>query len=173
MKRTYQILLFVLALAFMFGGVMAGRWFHGQFAEKEVGLNSAFTDLNGKPQALSQWKGKVVIVNFWASWCPSCVEEMPEFAKLQTELGERGLQFVGLLIDDEVDLAEEFLKQHPVNYPILNGNIGGREFANNLGNGTGALPFSVVFDRNGKIVHRQLGAFKREEVLKQVLPLLQ
>lgn len=152
---------------------MAGRWFHEQYAEKETGLNSAFTDLKGNPQSLSQWKGKVVIVNFWASWCPSCVEEMPEFAKIQTEIGERGLQFVGLLIDDEVEMAEEFLKQHPVNYPILNGNIGGRELATGFGNSTGALPFSVVFDRNGKIIHRQLGAFSREEVMKQALRLLQ
>ena len=135
-------------------------------------LETAFPDLDGKPHAVSEWKGRVLIINFWASWCPPCVEEMPEFAKLQDELGAKGVQFVGILVDDEADAAREFMKKTPVNYPILNGAIGGREWASSLGNRAEVLPFSVVFNQEGKAVHVQVGRFGREEVLRRVLPLL-
>ena len=169
-----KALLVFLALAALVSGVFTQRWLNTVSLPETAGLlETAFPDLDGKPHAVSEWKGKVLIVNFWASWCPPCVEEMPEFAKLQRELGDKGVQFVGVLIDDEADAAREFLKHSPVDYPILNGAIGGREWASSLGNKAEVLPFSVVFNQDGKPVHAQVGRFGREEVLRQVLPLLQ
>lgn len=169
-----KLLLLLLALAALAGGVFAQRWLHERAAQQAVAdnLDIAFPDFEGKPHKLSEWKGKVLVINFWASWCPPCVEEMPEFAEAQQALGEKGVQFVGILIDDEVDVAQELLRNRPVNYPILNGNIGGRQWATQLGNTAEALPFSVVYDREGRRVHKEIGRFTRDEVLGQILPLL-
>lgn len=170
MKKTLIVL---LALVALLGGVFTQRWLHERSQQQAAAaLDTAFPDLDGKPHLLSEWKGKVLIVNFWASWCPPCVEEMPEFSKLQRELGDKGVQFVGILVDDEADAAREFLKKNPVSYPILNGAIGGRPLASSLGNRAEVLPFSAVFTQDGKPVHIQLGKFGREEVLRRVLPLL-
>ena len=171
MKKT--VLVF-LALAALIGGVLTQRWLMTQSLPESAALSeTAFPDLDGKPHLLSEWKAKVLIVNFWASWCPPCVEEMPEFSRLQAELGDKGVQFVGILVDDEADAARDFLKVRPMAYPILNGAIGGSQWALSLGNKAEVLPFSVVFDKGGKPVHVQMGKFGREEVLRQVLPLLQ
>jgi len=168
-----KLLIVLLALAALVGGVITQRWLQTPALPQSTDLlEAAFPDLGGKPHALSEWKGKVLIVNFWASWCPPCIEEMPEFAKLQGELEAKGLQFVGVLVDDEAEDARDFLKKHPMNYPILNGAIGGRQWASRLGDTAEVLPFSAVFNAEGKVVHVQTGRFGREEVLKQVLPLL-
>ncbi len=133
-------------------------------------LEIAFPDLEGKPHKLIEWKGKVLIVNFWATWCPPCLQEMPEFVKLQHELGPKGLQFIGILTDDEVDAARDFLKSKPLNYPVLDGTIDGRQLTQKLGDTAGVLPISVVFDPNGKRVHTEIGVFTRDEVLEKVKP---
>ncbi len=168
-----KAILMLVALAALAGGVFAQRWISAvSRQDSAASLEIAFLDLEGKPHLLSEWKGKILIVNVWASWCPPCVEEMPEFAKLQSELGARGVQFVGILVDDEAEYAREFLKASPVNYPILDGTIGGREWSAKLGDDAGVLPYSVVFDAAGKRIHEEAGRFTREEVLGQVRPLL-
>jgi len=133
-------------------------------------LDIAFPDLDGKLHKLNQWKGKVLIVNFWATWCSPCLQEMPEFVKLQQELGTKGLQFVGILTDDETDAARDFLKTKPLNYLVLDGSIGGRQLTQQLGDNAGVLPVSVVFDPNGKWVHTELGVFTRDEVMEKIKP---
>jgi len=170
MKNLLLVSLALLALA---GGVFTQRWLQTASQPASISLQeTVFPDLEGKPHALAEWQGKVLVVNFWASWCPPCVEEMPEFVKLQEEMGGKGLRFVGILVDDEATAAREFLQRSPVNYHILNGAIGGKELAARLGNGAEVLPFSVVFDGEGKAVYVRLGRFGREELLRQVLPLL-
>lgn len=170
MKKALWVFLALAALA---GGVATQRWLHERALQEGLAeLQTAFPDLDGKPHLMGEWKGKILIVNFWASWCPPCVEEMPEFVKLQQELGPKGVQFVGILVDDEADAARAFLKAVPVNYPILNGSIGGRAWATKLGNRAEVLPFSVVFGANGEVVHTEIGRFSRDEVLGRVGALL-
>lgn len=170
MKKALWVLLTLAALA---GGVSTQRWLHQRtLREGQAMLEAAFPDLDGRPHLLGEWKGKILIVNFWASWCPPCVEEMPEFAKLQQEFGPKGVQFVGILVDDEPDAARAFLKAAPVNYPILDGNVGGRAWASKLGDHVEALPFSVVFNLGGELIHTEIGRFSRDEVLAQIMPLL-
>lgn len=113
-------------------------------------------DSDGRPQALQQWQGKVLVINFWATWCPPCVKEMPELDRLQREQGPAGVQVVGLAID-QPDSVRRFLKQTPVSFPIGLAGFEGSEIGRQLGNSAGGLPFTAVFDRQGQVVERKLG----------------
>ena len=128
-------------------------------------------DASGKEQSLAQWRGKVLVVNFWATWCAPCREEMPEFIKAQTEYGAKGLQFVGIAVD-QADKVDQFAKEIGLNYPALVGGFGAMELSRTLGNELMALPFTVVIDRNGGVAHTQLGMLKPDKLqalLKQLL----
>jgi peroxiredoxin len=123
----------------------------------------ALPDPDGKEQRLDQWRGKVVVVNFWATWCAPCREEMPEFMKAQTEFGAKGLQFVGVAVD-QPDKVREFVQETKLNYPTLIGGFGAMELSKTLGNSLMALPFTVVLDRKGNVVHTQLGTLKPDKL---------
>lgn len=123
----------------------------------------ALPDADGKEQRLAQWRGKVVVVNFWATWCAPCREEMPEFIKAQTEFGAKGLQFVGIAVD-QPDKVRQFAKEIGLNYPTLVGGFGAMELSRTLGNEVMALPFTIVIDRTGAIVHTQLGPLKPDKL---------
>ena len=131
----------------------------------------ALPDTSGKEQRLDQWRGKVIVVNFWATWCAPCREEMPEFIKAQTEYGPKGLQFVGIAVD-QPDKIEEFAKEIGLNYPALVGGFGAMELSKTLGNSLMALPFTVVVDRKGQLVHTQLGNLKPDKLHSLVKQLL-
>ena len=131
----------------------------------------ALPDADGKEQQLDQWRGKVVIVNFWATWCAPCREEMPEFIKSQNELGPKGLQIVGIAVD-QPDKVRQFAAEIGLNYPALVGGFGAMELSRTLGNTVMALPFTVILDRKGAIAHTQLGILKPDKlnaIVKQLL----
>lgn len=128
-------------------------------------------DTKGTAHNLSQWKGKVVVLNFWATWCPPCLKEIPEFVKLQKEFGGKGLQFIGIAIDD-VQEVEEFIEMHEVNYPVLVGEENASEIAFMYGNQLGVLPFSVVINRKGDVISRHKGELQPQKLKKILLPLL-
>ena len=117
----------------------------------------------GVEQSLGQWPGKVLVVNFWATWCAPCREEMPEFVRAQSEYGARGLQFVGIAVD-QADKVEQFSKEFGLNYPSLIGGYGAVELSKTLGNRLAALPFTIVVDRQGRIAHTQLGPLKPDKL---------
>jgi thiol-disulfide isomerase/thioredoxin len=121
--------------------------------------------------ALDQWRGKVLVVNFWATWCAPCREEMPEFVKAQREYGGKGLQFVGIAVD-QADKVDQFVKEIGLNYPTLIGGFGAMELSKTLGNDKMALPFTVVLNRDGKVVHTQLGELKPAKLQSIVTQLL-
>lgn len=122
-------------------------------------------DLDGKLHDLASLRGKVVLINFWATWCPPCKEEMPVFDQLQREFRDRGVQFVGVALD-EPDQVRQFLQRSPVGYPILNGDPGGVAWAESLGNTLQVLPFTAVFDRSGTLAQAKAGPFTRDELLE-------
>ncbi len=128
-------------------------------------------DSDGREQALAQWRGKVIVVNFWATWCAPCREEMPEFVKAQNEWGGKGLQFVGVAID-EADKVKPFIREIGLNYPSLIGGYGAMELSKALGNQLMALPFTIVIDRQGAVAHKQLGPLKPEQLRRIVVKLL-
>ena len=113
-------------------------------------------DIDGKDQRLDQWKGKVLVVNFWATWCEPCRKEMPEFVKAQAQLGGKGLQFVGIAID-QPDKIRQFARELNLNYPSLVGGYGALELSKGLGNQVMALPFTVIVNRDGEIAYTQMG----------------
>lgn len=121
----------------------------------------AFPDLAGQPQTMAQWRGQVVVLNFWASWCAPCREEMPDFAALRAQYRANGVEFVGIAIDSPGRVAS-FLRDYPVDYPILIGEGAATNLAERLGNPSGALPYTIVIDRDGRIAMSHLGRLHRD-----------
>ena len=112
-------------------------------------------DLNDQPQALSQWRGKLLLVNFWATWCAPCVQEMPELSALQQQRAST-LQVVGIGIDSP-SAMRDFVKKLPVSYPVLVGGMAATDLTRALGDTVGGLPFTVLIDARGRIVQRYRG----------------
>jgi len=125
------------------------------------------SDINGTPVSASDFEGNVWLVNFWATWCTPCVEEMPMLSQLQQDYAGQGVKIVGIALDDE-NRASEFAANMAISYPILVGQadvvITGRQYGNN----TGMLPFSVLIDSNGIIQWTHLGPLTREDLIEQI-----
>jgi thiol-disulfide isomerase/thioredoxin len=128
-------------------------------------------DMDGKPRNVKEWDGKVLVVNFWATWCAPCLEEIPVFIALQKQHGAKGLQFVGIGIDD-LENIKQFAAKTGMNYPVLHGQLAAINVGKAFGNRVGALPFTAVVDRTGRIVSAKFGAYTRETAEQAVLPLL-
>ncbi len=116
---------------------------------------------------LAAWRGKPMLLNFWATWCPPCIVEMPLLDRFHREQQVRGWQVVGLAIDNREPVLE-FLSRRPVSFPIGLAGSGGVELARTLGNAGGGLPFSVVFARSGNAVVRKLGVLQSEDLQRWV-----
>jgi thiol-disulfide isomerase/thioredoxin len=117
---------------------------------------SSFPGLDGRPLALASLRGKPLVLNFWATWCAPCIKEMPQFDRFHQAYAARGWQVVGLAIDSDTAVAE-FLKRMPVHYPVAVAGMEGAELMLALGNGHGALPFTVGLDAQGRVLGRRLG----------------
>jgi thiol-disulfide isomerase/thioredoxin len=130
-----------------------------------------FADLGGAAQSLEQWGGKVVVVNFWATWCAPCREEIPIFVKLQEKYGSRGLQFVGIAIDQPSKVGP-FASELGMNFPILLGGAEAIDLTRKLGNKASVLPFTVILARDGRITATHTGAVKEGSFESLVASLL-
>jgi len=114
----------------------------------------SFASLDQGEVAMRGFLGKPLVVNFWASWCPPCVKEMPDLQALSETHPEVG--FVGLAVDTQVNVRR-FVQKTPVSYPILISGHGGIERMRDLGNRQGGLPFTVLFDAQGRVRQQILG----------------
>ena len=128
------------------------------------------TNADGAPQSLAGFKGHPVVINFWASWCGPCVEEMPSLSALHKEYSKKGIEFVGLGVDSDKNI-KAFLQKVPVNYPIYVAGFGGADLARAFGNNAGGLPYTVVIDAKGVVRSTKLGQIKPDE-LKRTLDAL-
>ncbi|MET4579206.1 TlpA family protein disulfide reductase [Ottowia thiooxydans] len=108
------------------------------------------------PLLLAQFKGKPLLVNFWATWCPPCVEELPLLNRFYNENKANGWQMVGLAVD-KVEPVKRFLTQRPLDFPVGMAGMEGTDLARSLGNEAGGLPFTVVFGAEGRVVQRKIG----------------
>ncbi len=135
--------------------------------EAKVAVNAIFAlnlpDLDGRPQPLAQWRGKVLVVNYWASWCKPCVDEMPALSRMNSHYAAWGVQFVGIGLDDAEKLAA-FVRTTPVSYPVLVASPA----AATPGLQVKGLPYTVVIGRDGRIEMTRLGRID-EESLEPIL----
>jgi len=128
-------------------------------------------DVDGQQRQISEWQGKTLVLNFWATWCAPCREEIPAFVELQDQYQSDGLQFVGIALQ-EAEEVRGFLQEFSVNYPSLVGSADVIEIAKQLGNDIGALPYTVVIDRSGIISFTHRGPLLKSDAEKVIQALL-
>ena len=155
-----------IAIALVIGilGVALGIYVGNRHTTPQTPKNGAvaqfmalsLTDSAGKAQKLSQWQGKFLLVNFWATWCPPCVDEMPELSALQTELSKSNIQLIGMGIDSPGNISD-FAKKFHISYPLFAAGMEGTELSRQLGNQAGGLPFTVLISPDGNVLKAYLG----------------
>lgn len=120
-------------------------------------------DVSGKEQSLTQWREKVLIVNFWATWCEPCREEVPVLLRVQAKHASNGVQVVGISIDS-VDKVRQFAIEYRIGYPLVIGSMAVIDLTRKLGNKATGLPYTVVLDRSGRVVKSHLGGISEVEL---------
>jgi thiol-disulfide isomerase/thioredoxin len=135
-------------------------------------FTTPLTGLQGDKQNLSQYKGKIIVLNFWATWCPPCREEMPELSQLQLEYKNRNVVVLGIA-EDELPLVKEYLLSSPVTYPIFIAENEGMNLGTDLGNDKGVLPYTVIIGADGSVIDTFFGRINKpllEKSLQKLLP---
>ena len=158
-RRGWLIAGGVAALAAGLGAVAGWQRLRpGDAGDAAVGLllGQTLPDSSGTPLPLARFAGLPLVVNFWATWCPPCIEEMPELSELHRELAPKGLAMLGIGIDTAAKIAD-FAAKKPVSYPLVVAGMGGTEIGRRFGNKAGVLPFTVLIGRDGRIAHRLVG----------------
>ena len=128
-------------------------------------LSASYPDTSGQTRRVSDWHGRIVVVNFWATWCAPCREEMPLLQASQQKYRNKFVQIVGIGIDSEPKIRQ-FTAEYGILYPILIADSGALELMRKLGNEAGALPYTVILDRDGAIAYRRLGLLKQPDFHK-------
>ena len=124
---------------------------------------ATLNDLDDKPVALERYKGKPLIVNFWARWCGPCRVEIPELIAIR-KAHKGKLEVLGIGIEDKADAAKEFARAYEMDYPVFVAREKGIPLMQALGNGKGGLPFTVVVDRSGQVVQKKMGIMKKADL---------
>lgn len=182
MSKVKQIILYSCVAIFALGAGSLLRTLLSEAYQTELSseesqqgaqaiLSASLPDLQGENQEVSQWLGKVMVVNFWATWCTPCREEIPEFIEAQKKYGEEGLIFIGIAID-QADKVKMFSQEFGINYPVLVGSFNTWSLLEAAGNRHSALPYTVVINRSGELVENYLGRVDLKKLEKMVIPLL-
>jgi thiol-disulfide isomerase/thioredoxin len=171
MNRRQWISIIGISLLALLAGVVTSQWIYKTGLASDPAIKAFFANSwqtpDGKSVDTDKWRGKVLVVNFWASWCPPCVEEMPTLDKLQQEFKAQNVLFVGIGIDSPSNIRE-FLAKTPVSYPIVIGGMEGSNLSKQMGNSQGALPYTIVINSQGKAISSKLGKISEEELRKEI-----
>jgi len=175
-----NLIIVAVALLGAILGLLAGGWYQQprvravppgvtvlQPGDRRADLR--LPDPDGKPRRLSEWDGQIVLVNFWATWCGPCRDEMPLLQRTGQVLAEKGLQVVGVAIDDG-DAVRTYLKDNPVDYPVLIDESNGTDPSLIFGDTRGVLPYSVLIGRDGRILDRRMGSFNQASLTAWLEP---
>jgi thiol-disulfide isomerase/thioredoxin len=180
-NRTNALIL-VVAIAGAIGGFLAGGWLkplpsspHANPNALKIGDTAPPVqrpDIDGASRSLAEWRGKVVLVNFWASWCGPCREEMPLLDRTQQRLAGKGFQIVGVA-SDSAAATRDFLGRVPVGYPILIDDPDtGENLSSLFGNDHDVLPYTVLIGADGRILARRAGNFTEAKLQAWLTPYL-
>ena len=158
----------VLILALL-AGIAVGLW---RFAPEPAAKADWFFVLEapngaGEKGPLGAHRGRLTVVNFWATWCPPCIEEMPELSQFHTERSLSGIKVIGIAVDSP-SAVREFLAERPVSYPSFTLGASGSDLARRLGAPADALPFTVLINQRGEVVRQKMGKITGEELRKWV-----
>ena len=157
-----------LGLYFRFMGTNVGF----NLSKKEILKEFVLMDSSSNPHSVNEWQGKIRIINFWATWCPSCLKEIPDFIALQEQYSERNIQFIGVAIDNK-ESVEKFIYSKTINYPILLAENEGLILAHQLGNVMNIVPYTIIVNQQGVIVKQYQGEVNKDELLKIIESLVQ
>jgi thiol-disulfide isomerase/thioredoxin len=172
-RRREALLLGLAGLAATAAGFLAGPALLklGGDGDETNALRAAkFSDLDGKVRQMSEWSGKILVCNFWATWCAPCREEIPLLIGARQKYAQFGVEIVGIAIDN-ADKVRQYASFMNIPYPILMAEADGLDLMRRLGNGGGGLPYTVVTGRLGNVAHRKLGAFRGSELDGVLAPL--
>lgn len=164
MKRRNAILAGVCAAAGAAG--LGASWWQRRPQSLPSGADiwsMQFEQPDGGELRLADFRGRPLLLNFWATWCPPCVTELPLLDRFDRDQPARGWRVVGLAVDNRTSVVE-FLRQRPMGFPIGLAGLEGVDLSRRLGNASGALPFTILFDRTGVAVDRKLGAIHSEDL---------
>ena len=132
-------------------------------------------DLNGKIHSMNEFRGQILVINFWATWCPPCVDDVPKLSNLYTRYRNKGIQVIGIALDkDSLDLLDQFVKRNAINYPIF---VGDEKLlvslsAKSVGKNLKGVPFTLFLDKKGQIYKRFDGSFDLEQLEESLQTLL-
>ncbi len=174
MDRTSTYIVILAAIAGLVGFALGG-WL-SMTPSDTLREGARFEDfelpaLDGQMRRPSEFEGQVIVLNFWATWCPPCVRELPMLAKVQREHEARGLTIIGIAEDNETSVRR-FLERYPAGFLHLLNEPGRSDLGRRYGNLRSVLPYTVVIDRRGEIVWRRYGELNERDLMRQLEPLL-
>ena len=132
-------------------------------AVQDAFWSMSFDTPEGQPQAMSSFRGKPLLLNFWATWCPPCVEELPLLDAFYQEQKTKGWQVLGLAVD-QPSAVRKWLQAKPLSFAVGMAGLGGTELSKSMGNLAGSLPFTAVFGASGNLLHRKTGKVLKEDL---------
>ncbi|WP_370807436.1 TlpA family protein disulfide reductase [Simplicispira lacusdiani] len=168
--RRRHLLYAGVAAAAALGGGWAWWRANGSDAHAEAARafwGRSFETPAGATQAMAAFQGKPLLLNFWATWCPPCIAELPLLNGFYREHAAKGWQVVGIAID-QPSAVRAFLERAPVDFPVVMAGLGGTDLSRALGNLGGGLPFTVLFDADGRIFHRKIGQITPDDLRQWV-----
>lgn len=169
--RRETLVMVGVGVAAAVAGVVAGPWLAGAPMDAEALYAAPLADLSGKARSIGEWRGRILVVNFWATWCPPCREEIPALVRVRDKLAPSGVEFIGIAID-QVSKVIDFSRNVQISYPLLMADPTGLDLIRKLGNPSGGLPFTVVLNRKGSVAHRYLGAITQQKIEDQLVSML-